>query len=94
MSDPTIGPDPITVNATPAPDQLTALVRQAILVAAAIATALGASHLGSEIGLAATVAGPIAGLIVIVLGQIKTRRSALKMAAMANQLPDAIAQTK
>lgn len=87
-------PAPIVVDGDPGAEQLAAGMRQAILVVASIATALGYTKAAGEISAFLLVAGPLAGLIVIVLGQLKTRDSSQKKAAMAAQLPDSIAVVK
>jgi len=85
---------PIMVNATPTAEQVMTGVRQFILVAAAIASALGYAHAAGQISGLLSVAGPIAGLIIIVLGQLKTRQSSQTAATLARALPDSVAQTK
>jgi hypothetical protein len=87
-------PPPIVVDSGPGAEQLAAGIRQAILVLASIATALGYTKAAGEISAFLLVAGPLAGFIVIVAGQWKTRDSAQKKAAMAAQLPDSVAVVK
>lgn len=87
-------PSPIIVNANPAADQAQALVRQVLLAAAAIASALGYAGVAGKLNLLLMAAGPIAVLLVTIWGQIRTRVLSQKAAAMANQLPDEVAQTK
>jgi hypothetical protein len=70
MSDPT--PTPVIVNANPAQENVESLVRQILLVAAGVASALGYSGVAGKFGALLGMAGPIAGLIVIVIGQLKT----------------------
>lgn len=97
MDEPTPTPAPavvpaIQVNADPTQAQYAAAVRQAVLVASGVLSAFGATHLSTEIGALAMVAGPLAGLIVFVMGQLHTRHAEQKQIVMANALPDAVAK--
>jgi hypothetical protein len=98
MTDPTLtsapAGAPIEVNATPETAQWEAAVRQAILVLSGVATALGYTQIAGKISALLMVAGPIAGLIVFILGQIHTRRAEQKQIVMANALPDSVARVK
>lgn len=85
---------PIVVSATPAPDQLVVALRQLFTVLGTSATALGATHLGSWLGQAAVVVGPLVTVAVLVMGQLHQRHQSTKLAAMANALPDAVAVVK
>jgi hypothetical protein len=87
-------PEPIIVNAEPGADQWAAAFRQLLLVAAGIATVFGWRHLAGDASGLLAIAAPAGGLVAFVIGQIKTRHSAQKMAAMADALPDRIAQVK
>ena len=93
MTDP-VQPEPIVVNATPTADQIAAALRQLVLVLATAATALGAVGWAGELNALAIVAGPLAGLIVIVWGQFATRKAAQIKATLATALPDSVATTK
>lgn len=85
---------PLQVNASPTPDQIAALIRQLLLVASTAATALGAVGWAGRFNELAVGAGPLAGLIVIWLGQVKTRKSAQTVAKLAAVAPDSVAQIK
>lgn len=86
--------DPIIVPADPARAQMAAGVRQVLLGAGAVAAALGANHVAGELSDAATYAGAIVAVAAFVWGNLATRRAAVKSAAMANALPDSVAQTR
>lgn len=87
-------PPPIVANASPLNDQIAAGIRQLVLVLATGATALGYAGWAGRLNALAVVAGPLAGLIVIVLGQIKTRQSAKDTATLAAKVPDSVAVVK
>lgn len=90
-------PDPIVVNAKAGADQWAAGARQLVLILGPLAAFAAANHwlrLADWLNLAIAVVAPMATLAALVLGQIKTRQSALKMTAMAVSLPDTIAQVK
>jgi hypothetical protein len=87
-------PSPIVVNASAAQPTLQALLRQLVTVAGVATGALGLTHLSSEIGALAVVAGPLATLIAMGWGLWSTFDKAQKSAAMANMLPDNQAKTK
>ena len=89
MSDPNAAP--IVAPASPLNDQLTAGLRQLILVAAAVATALGYTKAAGEISTFLMVVGPRAGLLTVIVGQITTRRSSQKLAVAAAAAPDNVA---
>lgn len=85
---------PIVANSTPAVEQWAAGIRQLILVLATAATILGATKLAGEISAFLAISGPLAGLIVIVIGQLKTRQSSQNLATLANKVPDSVAVVK
>lgn len=87
-------PVPIEVNAAPETAQWEALVRQVILIASTAATALGYTVVGGKIGMLMVIAGPLAGLIVLIIGQLHTRRAEQDKIAMAAALPDSVAKVK
>lgn len=99
MTDPT-PPAPIVVEADPLKEQIEAGLRQAVTVIGPIVTMFAASGWGEKIGLATWFTafvgsiGAISTIVAIVIGQLKTRDSSQKAAAMAAQLPNTIAQTK
>lgn len=85
---------PILVDATPGPAQLAAGLRQAILAAASILTALGFSHAAGVASLALQFVGPAAMVIVFIVGQLKTRSQATKLAVTAAASPNSVAIIK
>lgn len=92
---------PIMVDASPVPAQVIAGVRQVLLGLSAVATAFGASRLGtglSTASLAATmIATGLSGAVTIAMfvwGQLHTRSAAKKLATVAEVAPDEIAQVK
>lgn len=85
---------PIQVNSSPLPDQIASAIRQLLLVLSTAATALGAVGWAGKFNALAVIAGPLAGLIVIILGQIKTRKAAQTAAALATAAPAHVAQVK
>lgn len=85
---------PIVVNASPLNDQLASGIRQLLLVLATAATALGSVGWAGRFNALAVVAGPLAGLIVIIIGQWKTRKAAQTAATLAAVVPDSVAQIK
>lgn len=84
----------IQVNADPARDQVEAGARQILLAVAAIAAALGYTHVAGQAGAFLEAAGAVAGLAAFVVGQLKTRALSKKAAAMAKALPDSVAVAK
>lgn len=84
----------IVAKASPLQDQLQAGIRQTILVVAAIASALGYNKLAGQASALLMVAGPLAGLITIVIGQIATRKASQKLAIVAAAAPDNVATIK
>jgi hypothetical protein len=86
--------EPIVVNASSKQQMLMIGIRQFLLVCSGAATAFGATHLGSELGLLTVVAGPLAGLVTTVVGQYAIMRSEQAKRTMAQALPDVIAQVK
>ena len=87
-------PLPISVNATSDQGQLAVAIRQLILALSAGATTLGATHLASYLGVAATTVGPLVFLITVIVGQIHERTSHSNQVAMANALRDSVAFVK
>lgn len=92
---------PIVVNANPAQDQAAALLRVVLFGLGSIVTALGFAKAAGVLGVLANLAGPIitvlsaaVALAALVWGQIKTVTLSKKAAAMANLLPDDVAQTR
>jgi hypothetical protein len=91
---------PIIVHATPTQPQIEALIRQVLAAAGLIAAAFGLAKAAGAITILTTLIGPIGSLLggvigigAIVYGQVITRVNARKAAAMAAQLPNAIAMT-
>jgi hypothetical protein len=82
---------PIVVNANPAQDGIETLIRQILLVLAAVASALGYSGVAGKFGALLAITGPLAALVVIIIGQVKTLTLAHKAAVMASdpRLPNA-----
>ena len=91
---------PIIVNADPTKDQIEAGLRQFIIAAGPLVTFLAATGWGQKIGLSSDwnvfvgAIGGIATVVTFIWGQIKTRTTSQKAAAMANMLPDAQAHVK
>jgi hypothetical protein len=85
---------PIVANASPVPEQMASALRQLILALASIATALGYSKAAGDLSLVLDVLGPLAAVIVIVLGQLKTRKASQNTATLAAAVPDSIAVVK
>ena len=85
---------PIAVDPTPADGQLAVALRQLLMTAGGAATVLGASHLGTFLGQAALLVGPIVAVASIIIGQLRERRTNAKEVFMANKLPDHIAFVK
>jgi hypothetical protein len=102
MPDPDSLDTPITVSATPAPDQIAAGVRSIVLVISAVTALAGLVSKHDLAGLIAyvqssdfiTAAGIAIAAGSFVWGQIKTRKRAVQLATMATILPDTIATTK
>ena len=80
-------PEQIVVPASPLIDQLWALARQ---VMPPLATyAIGRGYVAAD---QVAMAGAVAVAVVpIIIGQIKTRTQAQKLATLANVVPDAVA---
>jgi secreted protein with Ig-like and vWFA domain len=88
--------EPIEVSATPNEAQIAAAIRQIILASGMIAGTLGYTQAFSEhmLNLGLALAGPIAALISAVIGQFHTRKTAQKMAIIAEAAPDDVARVK
>lgn len=90
----------IVVNADPRQDQYEAALRQAISVLGPMIAVLAQTPWAQHIGLAgwwaAFVSGSssVATIAALIVGQLKTRTISQKAAAMASQLPNAVAVTK
>ena len=83
---------PISVNASPLPDQLWAGLRQ--IAPAAMAFAIGRHWIADDMSILLGIAG---GMVwPIVAGQLKTRHRAKQLASVANdpRVPDAVASVK
>lgn len=95
---------PIVVPSNPVQPQLAAGIRQIATSAGVILAAFGASGLATQANIVVAVAPEIAAIMLIIgpalwgaglwLGQMATRKHAQDAAAMAAQLPDAIAKVK
>jgi hypothetical protein len=83
---------PISVNASPLPDQLWAAVRQ--IAPPVMAFLIGRNLITDDIAILLGTAGAI--VWPIVQGQIKTRHRAKQLATVANdpRVPDAVASVK
>lgn len=82
--------EPMTVPASPLPEQLFTAARQVIPVAAAYFA--GRGWITED---AATMIVGLAGILApIIWGQIKTLERSRKLAALADALPDDVAVTK
>lgn len=82
--------EPITVPASPWPEQLWTTARQ--IVPPVVAFAMGRGWLASDT--AAMLAAVGVGLYPIVMGQLKTWDRSKKLATLADAVPDALAVTK
>lgn len=85
---------PIQVNATPTQDQVAAGLRYFLMALAAVAGALGYSHVAGQLSALLMAVAPVAGFVVFVWGQFATRRMSQKATTLANALPDSIAVTR
>lgn len=93
--------NPIIVNASPLNDQAAALLRVALISVGSVVAAFGFAKAAGSLEMIAALSGPIVtalGAVValgaFVWGQVKTLLLSQKAAAMANQLPDSVAQSK
>jgi hypothetical protein len=94
MTDPTQAAAPIVVNANPNQDALQTLVRQVIVVAGVVTSALGFTHLAGDFSALLVAAGPIATLIAAAMEVWKSHALASKASTMASALPNSVATTK
>ncbi len=94
MTDPTVTPPPIAVNATPKTDQVEAGLRMVLFAVAAVAGALGYTKAAGQASALLAAVAPVAALIVFGWSQMSTRIKSRNAATMANALPDTIATTK
>lgn len=85
---------PIVVHETPTVAMWQTGLRYAITAVAAVLAALGYTGAAGKASALLLAAGPVAGLLAFLWGLWATRSNGKKLAAMANQLPDAIATTK
>jgi hypothetical protein len=85
---------PITVNATPTLEQVSAGLRYGLMAVAAVAGTLGYSHVAGQASALLMAVAPVAGFVVFIWGQIVTRKTSQKAATMANALPNSVAQTR
>ena len=85
---------PIIVSATPGPNQRVVAVRQFLIAAGGAVGALGFTHLGTDLGIAATMVGPTVALVTAFFGQMHERHQAQRAAFMADKLPDEIAMVR
>lgn len=92
---------PIMVDASPRQAQLATAIRQILLGAGVLTTALGATHIGAQLSAAAAAATYIAmalgGVVTVgtvVWGQLHTRSTAKKLAITADAAPPSVAQLK
>jgi len=93
--------EPIIVDADPAKLQLESALRTTLGGLGAIVAAFGLAKAAGILSIAAGLADPIASVLFggiavgsVVWGQFRTRALAAKAAAMANSLPDEVAQAK
>lgn len=93
MADPNLT-TPIMVDATPGPAQIQAAIRQAILAAGGVLSALGFAHAAGNVSLALQFVGPISIVVSFVIGQINTRETAKKATIMAHSTSNSIAVVK
>ncbi len=87
-------PEPIVVNASPTPAQISAGLRQLILAVGPLVGYLGWSGGESTLNTALQYIGPISAVVAFLWGQLSTRSHAKKASVMATQLPNSIARTK
>lgn len=88
-----IDQQPILVNSANQ-EQINAGIRQLLLCVSAVAGALGYEHVAGNASALLAASGTIAGVVAFVWGQIATRIKANRSVAMAQQLPNSVAQTK
>lgn len=79
--------EPIEVHESSTPDQLWSALRSVIVAVSAYAT--GRGWIGEDT--VAMIIGVVGVLAPIVIGQLKTRRRALELAALAAKVPDSVA---
>lgn len=82
--------DQVVVESDPKWAQISVAVRQAVLGLGLFVTGLGASHLGSIIGLSAVFLGPLAGAVVVVMGQMHERHTVATKAMLARMSPEQV----
>ena len=87
-------PPPIVVNQSPTPAQILSAVRWVITALGVVASTLGYTGAAGKISGLLQYAGPIAAGVGFLLSQWEARRSAKTKTALANALPNSIAQTK
>lgn len=78
---------PITVTTDPKVAQLAVGIRQLVLALGMIAGTLGYAHVGNVIGAFAMVAGPVASIVVVIMGQMHERHTVAKAVELAQALP-------
>lgn len=87
MTAETLQLEPLEVNSSPLPDQLWAGLRQ--VAPPLLAFALGRGWIPDDIVPVATVVGGV--VWAIIAGQLKTRRRAKELTALASAAPDSVA---
>lgn len=85
---------PIVANASPAPDQIAAGLRQGVLLLAAVASTLGYTKLAGEFSSILTIVGPIAAIVAFVWGQIHVRQASQDKKTLAAAVPDSVGVVK
>lgn len=87
-------PDPIMVNASPTPAQISAGFRQLVISAGSILATVGLTDLGSRVGQLQAYSGVAGAIIAFLWGQWDTRHKAKQAAALAVAAPDRVAMLK
>ncbi len=89
---PTDTPDTILIPSTTRA-QVETLLRYLLMAAGAILTALGFTHAAGAASLLLLAIGPVASLIAYVMGVLKVRADAQRMADLQARVPNSIART-
>lgn len=85
---------PISVNASPTPAQISAGFRQLVISLGSILATVGFTDLGTKVGQLQAYAGIAGAVIAFIWGQVSTHVHAKKAATMAKELPNSIAVLK
>lgn len=81
---------PITITADPTISQLAVALRQLLLALGPVCALMGFTHLGTLLGLMGAVCGPLATVVVIIMGQLHERHGVAKQVLLAQATPDEV----